>query len=157
MQTIRIALAARSRAGFPQGVSINVSIPFRTPSYIYKRRHSPKPRRNVITGGDLFRFHESTGLSKISLPTQEHRPKKLRGASACALLRHPECYRTRLGMSTTFSKRILTFAVHSAEPQNRYPRPNTAFTFLNAFLRNDHNPSRIQYLHAFPKGSAAPT
>ena len=28
----------------------------------------------MITGGDLFRFHESTGLSKISLPMQSDRP-----------------------------------------------------------------------------------
>jgi len=57
----------------------------------------------------LFRFHESTGLSKISLPTPKHRPKKLRGASACPLLRHPEYYRNIRGRSRTFSKTRITF------------------------------------------------
>lgn len=105
MQTIRIALAARSRAGFPQGVSISTSRFRRATPLIYIRRETtPKPRRNVITGGDPFRFHESTGLSKISLSKRKHRPKKLRGASACPLLRHPEYYCTSLGGSRTFSE-----------------------------------------------------
>jgi hypothetical protein len=132
-----------SRAGFPQGVSNNVSIR----SSGTRKHQNCEPRRNAITGGDAFRFHESTELSKISnrlytcpttsgkiVPEARKTPEEPRPSSCCDILN----ITVNTGVDPELSpKSILLFTNHPYRFPQRLSTHQLRQAIANPFRNRD--------------------